>query len=309
MPTGFSGCLNFRSPPQPTDLQSFGGTSESAPLTAGVAALVIQAYRSTHNGASPTPAVIKQIITGTARDLGLPADEQGAGLLDARAATEAALTWPGRGPAQADVASNLVTNDDQLTLTGTPGSTQSGKITVTNVGTKPLTVAAGTRGYTALSGSQQTVPFDSTTLPTFVYYNGQTWAFKEVTFDVPAGAQHLLERMAFQATGPLDIIRMTLLDPSGKFIANSRPQGGTATANYANVDVRNPTPGRWTAVLYSFAGASGYHGAPASCAPIRNGQHRSDKSARRRSRWRRERAAQSAFRSGYRPTAATPTSP
>ena len=68
--------------------------------------------------------------------------------------------------------------------------------------------------------------------------------------------------MAFQGTGPLDIIRMTLLDPSGKFIANSRPQGGTATANYANVDVRNPTPGRWTAVLYSEAGASGYHGAP-----------------------------------------------
>ena len=118
---GFSGCLNFQSPPQPTDLQSFGGTSESAPLTAGVAALVIQAYRSTHSGASPSPAVVKQIITGTARDLGLPADEQGAGLLDARAAVEAALTYPGGGSASAGVASNLVTNDDQLTLTGKPG--------------------------------------------------------------------------------------------------------------------------------------------------------------------------------------------
>jgi subtilisin family serine protease len=259
---GFSGCLNFQSPPQPTDLQSFGGTSESAPLTAGVAALVIQAYRSSHHGASPTPAVVKQIITGTAHDLGLPADEQGAGLLDARAATEAALTWPGASPAPAGVKSNLVTSDDQLTLTGTPGSNQSGKVTVTNVGTKPLTVAAGTRGYAPISGSQQTVPFDSTTLPTFIYYNGETWVHKEVAFTVPAGAQRLFERMAFQGTGPLDIIRMTLLDPSGKFIANSRPQGGPATANYANVDVRNPTPGRWTAILYSKAGAAGYHGPP-----------------------------------------------
>ncbi|HEY7050300.1 MAG TPA: S8 family serine peptidase [Jatrophihabitantaceae bacterium] len=258
----YTGCRNFRSPPQPTDLQSFGGTSESAPLTAGVAALVIQAYRSKHHGNSPSPAVVKQIITGTAHDLGLPADEQGAGLLDARAATEAALTWPGGGSAPAGVKSNLVTSDDQMTLSGRPGTTQSGKVTVTNVGTKPLTVAAGTRGYTTVSSVQQSVPFNSTTLPTFVYYDGSTWVHKEVRFTVPAGAQRLFARMAFQATGPNDIIRMTLLDPSGKFVANSRPQGGTAPANYANVDVRNPVAGTWTAVLYSIAGATGYHAAP-----------------------------------------------
>src|SRR5882757_3329620 len=258
----YTGCRNFRSPPQPTDLQSFGGTSESAPLTAGVAALVIEAYRSKHGGASPTPAVVKKIITGTARDLGLPADEQGAGLLDARAATEAALTWPGGGSAPAGVKSNLVTSDDQLTLTGKPGTTRSGQVTVTNVGTKPLTVAAGTRGYTTVGSAQQTVPFDSTTLPTFTYYDGNTWAQKKVTFQVSAGAQRLFARMAFQGKGPSDIIRLTLLDPSGRFVANSRPQGGPAPANYANVDVRNPVAGTWTAVLYSLAGPAGYHAAP-----------------------------------------------
>ncbi len=154
----YSGCRNFRSPPQPTDLQSFGGTSESAPLTAGVAALVIQAYRSTHGGASPTPAVVKQIITGTAHDLGLPADEQGAGLLDARASVEAALTYPGAGAAIAGVGSQLITSDDQLTLTGQPGATKSGKVTVTNVGPsndqRRLPAAAGSRRQ---SSANQTV--------------------------------------------------------------------------------------------------------------------------------------------------------
>ncbi|GAB3007915.1 S8 family serine peptidase [Amycolatopsis acidiphila] len=263
----YAECRNFQTVPQPTDLESFGGTSESAPLTAGVAALVIQAYRGTHKGASPTPAQIKQLITGTTRDLGLPADEQGSGLLDARAAVEAALTAPGSSGAPAGVSSNIALSTDQLTLEGAPGSTQTASVQVTNVGNKPLTVSAGTRTFAPLSSQTQTTAFDSTTLPTFPYYNGTNWAYKKVTFSVPAGAQRLLTRMAWQGspktvngTSVTPVVRLTLLGPDGTFVANSRPQGGAATANYANVDVRQPAAGTWTAVLYSAAGPSGYTG-------------------------------------------------
>lgn len=242
-------CRTFQSPPQPADLQSFGGTSESAPLTAGVAALVIQAYRDTHRGASPSPALVKQLITSTTRDLGLPADEQGAGLLDARAAVEAARGEGG----------NIALSTNQVTLTGAPGSKQSTTVKITNIGNKNLTVAGGVRGLAPLSSQTQNTTFDATTLPTFLYYNGAQWAYKKVTFTVAPGAQRLFARMTWQG-GASKVVRLTLLAPDGTFVANSRPQGGAASANYANVDVRQPTAGTWTAVLYSATGAAGYTG-------------------------------------------------
>jgi len=160
------------------------------------------------------------------------------------------------------VKSNVITSNSQFTLTGKPGQRRSGHVTVTNVGAKNLTVVAATRGYSPVASSNKTVAFNSTTAPTFVNFDGSTWAYQKVTFTVPSGGQRLFARMAFQATGPSDIVRLTLLDPSGRLIANSRPQGGPAPANYANVDVRNPVAGTWTAVLYSVAGAAGYHAAP-----------------------------------------------
>ncbi|HET6499981.1 MAG TPA: S8 family serine peptidase [Amycolatopsis sp.] len=263
----YAECRDFKTVPQPADLESFGGTSESAPLTAGVAALVIQAYRGTHRGASPTPAQIKQIITGTAQDLGLPADEQGAGLLDARAAVEAALTSPGSTGAPAGISPTIALSTDQLTLEGAPGSTQTSTVQVTNLGATPVTVSTGTRDFAPLSSQTQSTAFDSTTLPTFPYYNGTDWAYQKVTFTVPAGAQRLLARMAWQGSPKTvngvpvtPVVRLTLLAPDGTFVANSRPQGGAATANYANVDVRDPAAGTWTAVLYSASGSSGYRG-------------------------------------------------
>ena len=259
---GFASCVNFASPAGPSDIQPFGGTSESAPLTAGVAALVIAAYRSTHAGASPTPGVVKQIITGTATDLDLPPAEQGAGLLNARAATETALTWPGATGAPS-LASHIVASTDQVTLTGMPNSTASTTVEVTNEGDSPVTVAAGTRGFSRIAATGQATAFDSTTLPTFPYpTTGAPWAFKQLHFNVPSGAQRLVARMAWAGTRSTGdaVMRLSLLAPDGTYVANSRPQGGAVSANYATVDARHPAAGTWTAVIYSPAGSTGYTG-------------------------------------------------
>jgi hypothetical protein len=154
-----------------------------------------------------------------------------------------------------------------VTLEGQPGTNQTGTVRVTNFGTKPLTVAAGARTFALQSQQVQQTAFDSQTLPTFLYYNGQTWAFKKVTFSVPANAQRLLARMAWTGNPKVvngqsitPVVRLTLIAPDGTYVANSRPQGGPATANYANVDVRSPAAGTWTAVMYSLTGPGGYTG-------------------------------------------------
>jgi hypothetical protein len=255
----FGGCASYQG--TPSTVQLFGGTSQSAPLTSGAAALVIQAYRQTHGGASPAPALVKQLLTSTADDLGLPPYEQGSGRIDAKAAVEAAMSAPGGS----STGSNILLSTNQVTLEGAPGSTQSTTVKVTNVGTKTQTVATGTRTFANLSTSTQTTAFDSTALPTFPYATtGAPWAYKKITFTVPAGTDRLVTAMGWPgvpaANGVAPVVRDTLLDPDGTYQANSRPQGGAATPNVANVDVRHPKAGTWTAVLYSNAGAAGFTG-------------------------------------------------
>ena len=50
----------------------------------------MSAYDKTHDGNTPSPQLVKQIIVSTAQDLGAPADHQGAGLVDTLKAVQLA---------------------------------------------------------------------------------------------------------------------------------------------------------------------------------------------------------------------------
>ena len=127
--------------PDDYPIEAAAGTSEASPLIAGAAADVIQAYRQTHGGASPTPQLVKQILTGTATNIDAPADQQGAGLLDVYAAVRAAEQMPGSTDRQgAGDAPSLISTPSQLDITGDGGSVSAQPVSVYNASTQPTRV-------------------------------------------------------------------------------------------------------------------------------------------------------------------------
>ncbi|HEY4019295.1 MAG TPA: hypothetical protein VGM75_11445 [Pseudonocardiaceae bacterium] len=249
-------CTNFNG--KPSDVERSGGTSESSPLTAGAAALVIQAYRQAHNGATPSPATVKQILTSTADDLTEPGAEQGSGLLDSYKAVEAALSIHDNNGAPKAVGSTLLVSQSQLDASGPAGSTKQFKLNVTNTGAAAQTVNLSGRGFGA-QGNKQTgsVTLSDTASPHFADWSGVANNYGTLTFNVPAGTDRLSASIAYPGNPSASLnarVRLILIDPTGKFAAHSLPQG---VGNYGNVDVRFPAAGKWTAEIYSRGTASG----------------------------------------------------
>jgi hypothetical protein len=235
----------------PSSLEEFGGSSESAPLTAGTAALVIQAYRDSHHGASPSAFLVKRIITSTADDLGLPASEQGSGLLDALRAVLAAKAVGDPGGTD-----DVLADPGQLDLTASPGHSATGSVTVTNLSSHAQTVTGSIRSTgRVLTRSTATVSLGALTSPTFIDQLGRPRAFEKTTFNVPAGTANLEANIAW--AGPAAIVRLVLLDPQGVYTAFSLPQG---TGDFGEVDVPTPVAGMWTAVLFTPASSAGFTG-------------------------------------------------
>ena len=143
-------CTNFAG--QPTNIQSFGGTSESAPFIAGGAALVIQAYRAAHGGNTPSPSLVRQLLTSTATDLGEPSVEEGAGEMNTLAAVQAA-----RGRRQRPSGANgqhLLVSPNQRRSPVQAGSAVSKSVKVTNLGPLNQIVHAQARAITTQVSNQ-----------------------------------------------------------------------------------------------------------------------------------------------------------
>jgi subtilase family protein len=249
----YQACLNLAGNPSPVELS--GGTSEAAPLTAGAAALVIQAYRRTHLGKTPSPALVKQILVSTASDLGLPATEQGAGLLNTDKAVQLAESLPAGAVTPKPVGNTLLISRAQLNAVGSPGATRSWQVRVTNTGGTPQLISAYGRTFGAnLDSKSGSVRLRDGVSPEFTDAGGLPNNYEVFHFSVPPEAHRLDAAISYSGVpngDPDAPVWLTLIDPRGRFAADSIPQG---TANYGEVDVRAPVPGRWTGVIFSLTG-------------------------------------------------------
>ena len=243
----FFGCTNLLG--APSDIELAGGTSESSPFVAGAAALVIQAYRHAHGGASPSPALTKQILLSTATDLGAPAQQQGAGLLNSYKAVLLAMSIHDSNGSPHRVGNTLLTSTNQLNAVDTPGSHESWNVTVTNSGALPQIVNLVGRTYGPDQSVQTgSIALASGTSPTFTGWQGATYNYQSFSFSVPKSADRLDVSLANPQVG--STVRMILVDPRGRFAGHSFPQGLNA---FGNLDVLDPAAGTWTGVIFSTA--------------------------------------------------------
>lgn len=245
--------------PANTQTEAFGGTSQAAPLVAGAAADVIQAYRDTHGGSSPTPAMVKQILTSTATDVDAPADQQGAGLLDIYAAVRAAQQMPGTTDLSAPSSSPaLIASPSQLDVTGNSGSVSDQTVSLYNASTRPVRVTGSYRwiGPERQIGQVVTEPVSAPPTSQPVPAEGAQ-AAAPISFTVPRGLNRLEADMIWPDPQNASILSFTLVDPRGRLTQISYDYGTPATQpggigsvpDIQHVEVADPAPGRWTAKI------------------------------------------------------------
>ncbi len=232
-----------------TTLELTGGTSESAPLTSGAAADVIQAYRSTHHNSYPSPALVKHILTSSATDVLAPGEQQGAGILNVGAAVDLARSIVNTTDAHRP--GGLLASTSQLDLTGLPSTSVTGTVNITNTGTHGVTVNPAVRRLTEQSwvaGGVTMDPSTPATQPMFPIWSGFEETYQTSTFTVPSHTDRLKFAAAWTYTAQSSLLHVALFAPDGTYEGYSLPQG---TGDYSEIEVAAPTAGTWTAVFFT----------------------------------------------------------
>ena len=257
--TLYQGCINFAG--NAADLFLVAGTSEAGPFVSGAAALVIQAYRAGHNGASPSPALVKQILTSTATDLGAAGSAQGAGMLNSYQAVRLAESINTSRPA----GNTLLLSSSQLNAVGAPGSSHSWPVTITNAGSTAQQLSLAGRTLGVDTGVQSgAVTLSNSQSPTFTDVSGTENNYEEFHFTVGGGVDQLTGSVAWPGdptsclqdiceinrNGPAS---MLLIDPRGDMAAWTFPEG---PGNFGSTTVQHPVAGTWTGVISSPVGTS-----------------------------------------------------
>ena len=239
-------------PPLPTE--AFGGTSQSAPFISGAAADVIQAYRDTHGGTTPTPAQVKEILTSTATDMGAPAGQQGAGLLNVYGAVQAARQMPGSTLASDGRAPELVDSPTQLDVQGPGGWTAHKSVSLFNASSFTQTVVGTYRVLGSESSFGRPVTENVSAPPASAPIPAQgATAAAPIKFTVPPGVDVLDADMRWPdpTNGDDNILSFILTDPAGRLAQFSYDYGAANGPNESpdiqHSTVEHPMAGTWTA--------------------------------------------------------------
>jgi hypothetical protein len=190
---------------------------------------------------------VKQILLGSARDLGAPAAEQGAGEVDTLAAVRLAGAKEGLRVAPA-----------ALTVTGRAGGRLPAAVTVSNAGP----VARQVRPVLRTWGGDRTIAEGDLALgpgdAVFADSDGTPATYRRVPFRVGPGTDLLTWAIGWPTTPGGSVVRVTLLDPDGRMAGYSEPL--FASAGYGRVTVPRPPPGEWTAVVWTRQDSSAHAG-------------------------------------------------